>query len=41
MILGEALASHFQYSDQSKLAETDLLTRYGALAQDQPLLFLR
>lgn len=32
-ILGDALASHFQYSDQGKLASTDLMMRYRALSQ--------
>ncbi|KAF7557804.1 hypothetical protein G7Z17_g462 [Cylindrodendrum hubeiense] len=34
-IAGNALAAHFQYSDQNGLGETDLLKRYRALAQDR------
>ena len=37
IIFGEALGAHFQYSGQPKLAETDILTRYSPLAQDQSL----
>jgi hypothetical protein len=36
-IFGEALGAYFQYSGQRKLAETDILTRYSSLAQDQSL----
>ncbi|KAI8661183.1 hypothetical protein NCS55_00987700 [Fusarium keratoplasticum] len=35
VILGTALASHFQYMDQSDLAKTDILSRYRSLAQDR------
>ncbi|KAH6881112.1 hypothetical protein B0T10DRAFT_411293 [Thelonectria olida] len=38
VVLGEALGAHFQYSAQPKLADTDLLSRYSALAQDRACL---
>lgn len=34
VILGDALGSHFQYSDQGGLQYTDLLERYRALAKE-------
>ena len=34
VVLGEALASHLQYSDQAQLSATDLLSRYRQLAMD-------
>jgi hypothetical protein len=35
VVLGDALASHFQYVDQPELASTDLLKRYQLLAESE------
>ncbi|UNI25015.1 hypothetical protein JDV02_010723 [Purpureocillium takamizusanense] len=40
-IAGAALGAHFQYSDQGDLADTDLLRRYRALADERACQFQR
>jgi hypothetical protein len=35
VIQGDALAAHYQYMDQGKLEQTDILKRYQSIAKDK------
>ncbi|UNI24727.1 hypothetical protein JDV02_010452 [Purpureocillium takamizusanense] len=38
IVVGEALAAHYQYGDQRNLSDTDVLARYQSLAKDRACL---